>query len=121
VVNFVVTGANAAAGTCITDAAGQCTITYTGTNAGNDTISGSTTVGTTLLEDSVEKIWQTVTDGIVGGEIMPLDVTALFIAGAAANAQVLAPMLGGIASAAAVLITVKRVMRSRRNKKGEEV
>lgn len=122
-VTIVVTGANTAGATCTTNAAGQCTFTYTGTNAGNDTISGSTTVGTTLLTDSVEKIWQTgpPVDQIVGGEIMPLDVSALFIAGATANVQLLAPILGGIASAAAVLVTVKKVMRSRRNKTGEEV
>jgi hypothetical protein len=53
-VDFSVTGDNTASGFSTTDANGQATFCYTGTNAGNDTITAS--VGT--LSDTASKTWQ---------------------------------------------------------------
>jgi len=44
----------------------------------------------------------------VGGEIIPVDMTALFVAGAMTNAFWMIPTLGGIAGAAMVLFKIKR-------------
>src|SRR6267143_1103538 len=44
----------------------------------------------------------------VGGEIVPVDMTSLFVAGAMTNAFWVLPTLGGIAGAAMVLFKVKR-------------
>ena len=44
----------------------------------------------------------------VGGEILPVDMTALFVAGALTNALWILPTLGGIAGAAIALFKVKR-------------
>ena len=44
----------------------------------------------------------------VGGEILPIDMTALFITGAMTNAFWVLPTLGGIAGAAMVLFKIKR-------------
>src|SRR6267143_929659 len=44
----------------------------------------------------------------VGGEIIPVDMTSLFIAGAMTNAIWILPTLGGIAGAAMVLFKIKR-------------
>ena len=44
----------------------------------------------------------------VGGEILPIDMTSLFVAGAMTNAVWMVPTLGGIAGAAIALFKVKR-------------
>jgi len=45
---------------------------------------------------------------VVGGEILPIDMTTLFVAGAMTNAVWMVPTLGGIAGAAIALFKVKR-------------
>jgi hypothetical protein len=66
--------------------------------------------------DALCEKFQIIVGPPIGGEILPIDVTTLFVAGAAANASVLAPVLGIISGTAAALVTVKKVMRSRRSK-----
>ena len=62
-VSFVVTGANAGAtGTCVpadckTDANGEVTFTYTGANAGDDTINASITVDGSRQTATAAKTW----------------------------------------------------------------
>ncbi len=62
-VSFIVTGANAgAAGTCVpascvTDAAGKATFTYTGASAGDDTINASITVDGSRQTATAAKTW----------------------------------------------------------------
>ena len=64
-VTFTITGANAAAvGTCVpvscvSDAAGQVTFTYTGTSAGDDTIYASITVSGTTQTATAAATWTT--------------------------------------------------------------
>jgi len=45
---------------------------------------------------------------VVGGEILPIDMTTLFVAGAMTNAVWMVPTLGGIAGATIALFKVKR-------------
>ncbi len=65
-VNFSVSGANTASGSCVTVTIGNiatCTFTYTGTNAGTDTITGSATVrGVLVTSPPVHKIWTSIFD-----------------------------------------------------------
>jgi hypothetical protein len=56
-VNFVVTGANAAAGSCLTGGAGTCPFTYTGTNPGNDTITATALIAGNLKTATATKTW----------------------------------------------------------------
>jgi hypothetical protein len=57
VVNFTVTGDNATAGSATTDASGQAEFCYTGTAAGDDTIT-ATAVGGTNPSDTATKTWE---------------------------------------------------------------
>ena len=50
----------------------------------------------------------TNTGTAVGGKILPIDMTSLFVAGISTNAFWMMPTLGGIAGAAMVLFKVKR-------------
>lgn len=59
-VNFSVTGANTASGSCVTDAAGQCSFSYTGTNAGTDTITATATVAGETQTATASKVWEEV-------------------------------------------------------------
>lgn len=57
-IDFSVSGANTASGSALTDVNGQATFTYTGTNAGNDTITASYSQnGNVLASDTAEKTW----------------------------------------------------------------
>jgi len=56
-VNFAVTGANTASGSCVTDANGQCTFSYTGTNGGTDTITATATVAGQAQTATATKEW----------------------------------------------------------------
>ena len=49
-----------------------------------------------------------VVEPVVGGELLPIDTTALFVAGVFTNAYWILPTLGGIAGAAFALFKVKR-------------
>jgi hypothetical protein len=48
------------------------------------------------------------TSGVIGGAIIPIDMTSLFVAGAMTNAFWMIPALGGISVAAIALFKVKR-------------
>jgi len=56
-VNIVVSGANAAVGSCVTGASGQCDFTYTGTNTGNDTITATATIAGLVKTATASKTW----------------------------------------------------------------
>lgn len=108
-VDFVVSGANSISGQCVTDANGMCTFTYTGNNAGTDSIAASATVSGRPLTDTVEKIWGGPTEPTVGGELLSIDAAALLVAGTFANAYWILPVLGAIAGAA-IAVKFQRTM-----------
>ena len=54
IVTFTVTGANSAGGSAVTNASGQATFTYTGTNFGTDAITAS---ASPTVKDTAAKIW----------------------------------------------------------------
>jgi hypothetical protein len=56
-VNFTVSGANTASGSCVTDANGQCTFTYVGTATGFDTITATAVVAGQTLTAAATKEW----------------------------------------------------------------
>jgi hypothetical protein len=56
-VNFTVSGANTASGSCVTGTNGQCTFTYRGANEGTDTIRATATVAGQQLTAEVTKTW----------------------------------------------------------------
>jgi hypothetical protein len=70
-VDFVVTGANAGAtgvcnpASCNTNAAGQVTFTYTGTNPGDDTINASITVSGSTQTATAAKTWTAPTGEVI--------------------------------------------------------
>jgi hypothetical protein len=47
-------------------------------------------------------------DGAIGGAIMPIDMTSLFVAGAMTNAFWMMPTIGGITGSAIVIFKIKR-------------
>ena len=84
-VDFLVTGANSGASgtcgpaTCISDASGQVTFTYTGANEGTDTINASITVDGSTQTATASKEWVAVTVDEIG--------VAVTKAGASTNVQ----------------------------------
>jgi hypothetical protein len=57
-VTGTVTGANAATGNCVTDANGTCSFSYTGANAGSDTITATGTLACgTALAGTATQVW----------------------------------------------------------------
>ncbi len=112
-VTFTVTsGPNAGkTGTGVTDASGVATFTYSDTGGGGtDNIQASFNDATGALHKSniATKLWGTGSIAPVGGIIIPVDMTALFVAGMMTNAFWVLPTVGGIAGAAIALFKVKR-------------
>ena len=70
------------------------------------TVTASTSLTLTAVYSNTNNPLQCV--GLVGGKILPIDMTALFLAGAMTNAFWMVPTLGGIAGAAMVLFKIKR-------------
>lgn len=56
-VNFTVSGVNTGSGSCVTDANGQCTFSYTGTNGGTDTITATANVAGQAQTATATKDW----------------------------------------------------------------
>jgi uncharacterized repeat protein (TIGR01451 family) len=57
-IDFSVSGANTASGSALTNASGEATFTYTGANAGTDTITATYSKnGNVLATDTAEKTW----------------------------------------------------------------
>ena len=56
-VNIAVSGANVISGSCVTDATGQCSFSYTGMNAGPDTITATAKVAGFALTATASKTW----------------------------------------------------------------
>ena len=57
-VDFAVSGANTDGGFCNTDINGQCSFAYTGTNAGDDTITATADVEGHPQETTADKTWE---------------------------------------------------------------
>ena len=80
-VSFVVTGANAGAigtcvpATCVSDASGLVTFTYTGTVAGDDTINASITIDGSTQSATAAKTWITPTGPGPAGCAMSIPAT----------------------------------------------
>ncbi len=107
----ILSGPNAGkTGTGVTDASGIATFTYSDSGgAGTDTIKASFIDPTGAHSSNiVNKIWVATTISPVGGIIIPVDMTSLFVAGAMTNAFWVLPTLGGITGAAIALFKVKR-------------
>src|SRR2546426_403808 len=102
-------------GTGITNATGQATFTYSDTGgAGTDQIRASFVGADEITRESnvAIKIWRPLppqTKQIVAGEILGIDATSLFVAGAFANAFWILPVLAAIGAALAALTT--RIIR----------
>ncbi|RMF31469.1 MAG: hypothetical protein D6752_02160, partial [Candidatus Nitrosothermus koennekii] len=62
-IDFTVSGVNPTSGSDITDADGKATFTYTGNNAGLDTITAETVVDSKTLVGSVSKEWKNTNGG----------------------------------------------------------
>jgi uncharacterized repeat protein (TIGR01451 family) len=76
-VQFTVTGANSASGSCVTGADGTCTFTYAGTNPGTDSIGASTTISDqTVTATPVSETW--VSPNITITHATPPNVTTVF-------------------------------------------
>jgi len=56
-VNFLVSGANTAAGSCVTGTNGTCPFTYTGIFAGTDAINAAATIAEQPVQATASKIW----------------------------------------------------------------
>ncbi len=71
-------------------------------------VSSAKTVGM-CKKTNEKKIWTTpTTTAPVGGLIVPLDMTSLFVAGITTNTVWILPTLGGIAGAAISFFKIKR-------------
>ena len=69
---------------------------------------GSDVTRLTISDGSANPDWGCSAESPVGGEIIPVDMTSLFVAGAMTNAFWMLPTLGGIAGAAFALFKINR-------------
>lgn len=64
-INFSVSGANIASGSCVTGISGTCTFTYTGTNVGSDTITATFDKNSDGILEATDTAAKTWTDPLI--------------------------------------------------------
>jgi hypothetical protein len=74
-VQFSVSGANSASGSAVTDANGQATFCYTGTNTGNDTINAFADVNASGTDDGASEPDDSASKTYVAADPATLDLT----------------------------------------------